>query len=91
MLTGKFNAILFDEGNWELVARNKALFQASTRPVELSQSQCNDRSYTLMVFRVPMIICSNDFWLGCKEDDEIRKWIDENSFYVRVETQVYQQ
>jgi len=90
MLTGKFNAILFDEGSWELCVRNKALFQASTRPVELSQSQCNDRSYTLMVFRVPMIICSNDFWAGCK-DDEIRKWINENSFYVKVDEVVYQQ
>ena len=89
MLTGKFNAILFDEGNWELCARNKALFQASTRAVELSQSQCNDRSYTLMVFRVPMIICSNDFWAGCL-DDEIKNWITENSFYVSVQKPVWQ-
>ena len=90
MLTGKFNAILFDEGNWELCARNKALFQASTRAVELSQSQCNDRSYTLMVFRVPMIICSNDFWAGCL-DDEIKNLIRENSFYVSVQKPVWQE
>jgi len=86
--SGKFTAVLYDEGNWSLCASQKLLFQASTRRIELGQSQCNDRCYDIMVFRVPMIICSNDFWNGCN-DDKIRDWIEENSFFVSITEKVF--
>ena len=89
MQTGRYDCILFDEGSWQLAASNKALFQGSSRPVELSQSQCNDRCYRVLLFRVPMIICSNDFWGGCK-DSSIRDWIEKNSCYVSIQTPVFE-
>ena len=83
MMTGKFEAIVFDEGKWDLCGCNKLIFQAGSRPVELSQSQCNDRCYQVLLFRVPMIICSNNFWKGCC-DKELKEWIEQNSFYVKI-------
>lgn len=90
MQTGQFSAILFDEGTWELAYNNKTLMQASTRPVEMAQSQCNDRCYRLLLFRTAMIICSNNFWHGCK-DPEKRDWVLKNCYYVRVDKPVFQQ
>ena len=87
--SGKYSAIIFDEGTWQLPAVQRALFQASPRAVELSQSQCNDRCYRVLVFRTPMIICSNHFWDGCK-DLEAADWIKKNSFYVRVDSVVFE-
>lgn len=88
MQSGKYTAILFDEGSWRLCALNKMVFQSSCRPVEMGQSQCNDRCYQVLFFRVPMIICSNDFWYGC-HDESLRGWIQENSWYVPVTKLVF--
>jgi len=89
LLSGKFRAILFDEGTWELCWKNKAMMQASPRPVTMAQSQCNDRCYQVMLFRVPMIVCSNTFWEGCK-DPEARDWIEKNSFFIPVTEPVFE-
>ena len=90
LLKGKHRAILFDEGSWELCWKNKAVMQASPRAVTMAQSQCNDRCYDVLLFRVPMIICSNTFWEGCK-DEEARDWIEKNSFYVEVKEKVFEE
>ena len=87
--SGRYSAILFDEGNWSLCFHNKTMMQASSRPVELGQSQCNDRSYSCLLFRVPLIVCSNNFWEGCN-DPAAREWIELNSIYIRVDTEVWQ-
>ena len=88
MHSGKYTGIVFDEASWKLCARNKMLFQASTRRVEMSQSQCNDRCYSVVLFRVPIIICSNNFWGGC-DCAASREWIEKNSFYVEATTPMY--
>lgn len=88
MMSGRYSAIVFDEGDWRLCAANKAMFQSSSRSVELSQSQCNDRCYRVLLFRVPMIVCSNSFWAGCKDRD-LADWIRKNSCYVRVTAPVF--
>ena len=87
--SGRYSAILFDEGNWSLCFHNKKMMQASSRPVELGQSQCNDRSYSCLLFRVPLIVCSNNFWEGCN-DPAAREWIELNSIYIRVDKEVWQ-
>ena len=79
-LGGRHTCIIYDEGSWELVSKNRALFQSSSRPTQLSQSQCNESAYTVQVFRVPMVVTSNNFWSGCK-DATARDWIAKNSFY----------
>jgi hypothetical protein len=85
---GDFESMIFDEGDWELVSSNRALFQAGPRPIQMAQSQCNDRCYTLHVDACPMIVTSNDFWQGCK-DNGAREWIKENSIYIFIDTKQY--
>lgn len=87
-LNGKEKAIVFEECDWRLVAENKLLFQATTRPVTLSQSQCNESAYDVWVHGTPMICTSNDFWRDCN-DDEIADWIKMNSYYVWVDSPLW--
>ena len=86
--TGDFESIVFDEGDWNLVSSNRALFQAGPRPVTMAQSQCNDRCYTLFVDACPMIVTSNDFWHGCT-DWGAWEWIQQNSVYVHIDCKQY--
>jgi hypothetical protein len=88
LLSGRYSAVLFDEGDWQLCFQNKAMMQASSRTVELGQSQCNDRSYQVLLYRVPLIVCSNDFWAGCT-NNEARLWIEQNSIYIRIDSEVW--
>jgi hypothetical protein len=81
--TGNFDAILYDEASWELLWAQRKLFQAGPHPVQLSQSQCNESLYEVNVFAAPMIVCSNTFWQGCK-DEAARAWLQENIAFVPV-------
>ena len=81
--SGEYKAIVYDEGSWELVSSNKALFQSGSRPVQLSQSQCNDRAHNVVVYRCPMIVTSNCFWKGCADPDA-RAWIEANLSLIHI-------
>jgi len=48
--------------------RNKMVFQAGVDPVGLGQSACNQHAYTVWLFGIPMILCSNDFQLKTRDD-----------------------
>jgi hypothetical protein len=85
---GDFESMVFDEGNWELVSSNRALFQAGPRPIQMAQSQCNDRCYTLHVDACPMIVTSNEFWKGCN-DWGAYEWITQNSVYIYIDCKQY--
>jgi hypothetical protein len=86
--SGEFESMVFDEGNWELVSSNRALFQAGPRPIQMAQSQCNDRCYTLHVDACPMIVTSNDFWKDCT-DWGAYDWIRQNSVYIYIDCKQY--
>ena len=53
---------------------------SNSRPTQLSQSQCNESDYTAQVFRMPMIVTSNNLSSGC-DDTTAGDWIEKNSFY----------
>jgi hypothetical protein len=78
----KYKAILFDEGSWELVFRNKMLFQAGAKPVLCGQSPTNQYCFSVLVYQVPMIICSNGFFDGVSED--AKAYLQENIVYQQV-------
>jgi hypothetical protein len=88
--SGKHIAIVFDEGAWKLVAENRALFQASTRMIQLAQSNCNGLSYAVRCHQTPMIVTSNDFWKDC-HDWEAWHWITQNSVYIKVTKPLFEQ
>lgn len=87
-MTGKYNAVIFDEAKWKLVSELRALFQASARPIQLAQSPVNRDAYEVQMGSVPMMVTSNAFWLEC-DDEDAREWIDANAFYVNVTSPMF--
>jgi hypothetical protein len=79
-----YKAVVYDEADWRLPAEQRALFQSSPRPVELSQSNCNESAYSVVMYGMPQIICSNDFWKECT-NEEAREWVEENAEFVRID------
>ena len=63
----EYSAIVFDEVTPEQVLCNRLLFQSVPWPVFLGESACDQHLYTLDVYAVPMILCSNDFKLRVDE------------------------
>lgn len=55
--------IVFDEISSAQVLANKMVFQAGVDELTLAQSQCNAHAYTVWLYGVPMVLCSNDFQL----------------------------
>jgi len=85
---GKYTCILFDEGHWQLVHDNKGIFQATNAPVSLGQSSTNIFAYTVHLYSIAMIVCSNDFW----RDDcppVARDYLDKNIVYEKITDKVY--
>jgi len=78
----QWRAILYDEGNWSLVFRNKLLFQAGPKAVMLGQSPTGQYCYNVFVYMVPMIVCSNEFFKDCPA--EAREYLEENISFVKV-------
>ena len=61
VVPGKTMCIVFDEITAEQVLANKLVFQAGPWPVTLGQSACGQHAYSLNLYALPMICCSNDF------------------------------
>ena len=80
-LSGRYKAILCDEGDWKLVWGNRLLFQAGPRPVLLGQSNCNEHTYTVYVRGAPMMLTSNAFWAGCPKGGPEEEWLMNNIVY----------
>ena len=82
---GKHKAIVYDEGSWVLPASQRMLFQSGLRAVKMAQSNCNSECYDILLYGVPQIITSNNFWAGWdRNNDEHREaggWLGANMFY----------
>jgi len=78
-----FKAILFDEGSWQLVHSNKLLFQAGVDPVGLGESPTMQYAYSVFVYGVPMIVCSNNFYRDVGEEEY--NYMLENVIYLKVD------
>lgn len=61
VVPGQTLCIVFDEISAEQVLANKLVFQAGPWPVTLGQSACGQHAYSLNLYALPMICCSNDF------------------------------
>ena len=83
--SGKHKAIVYDEGSWVLPASQRMLFQSGLRAVKMAQSNCNSECYDILLYGVPQIITSNNFWAGWdRNNDEHREaggWLGANMFY----------
>ena len=82
VVRGETLCIVFDEISAEQVLANKLVFQAGPWPVTLGQSACGQHAYSLDLYALPMICCSNDF--KTTEADglsaDAAEWLEENKF-----------
>ncbi len=60
-LRSEHKCIVFDEASSQQVLANKLVFQAGVDELTLSQSACNAHAYSVWLFAVPMVLCSNYF------------------------------
>ena len=85
-------ALVMDEPSAELVDNCKAMLQAGVDGCELYQSPTQRFTRWLCVYKMPMIICTND-WVDEETssiDASLQKWIQENSVHVRVTGYLYE-
>ena len=71
-----YKCILFDESNWELIHKNKKVFQAGAKMIECGQSPTAQHLYELWLYQVPMICCGNDFFHNISP--EAHKYLEKN-------------
>ena len=78
--TKEIRCIIFDEISAEQVLNNKLVFQAGPWPVTLGQSACGQHAYSLNLYALPMICCSNDFKTTVKDglSPDAAQWLGEN-------------
>lgn len=74
--------VVCDEANHEMVCRNKQVFQAGLDQVQLGQSQCNQHAYSVFMYAMPIIVCTNDWLVGATKDQA--DWCHANSVLVNV-------
>ena len=78
-------AIVFDEVRKDQVLTFRELFQANQYVQQLGTSPCNPYAYTVWVYHIAMILCTNDF----NVDDESlskpdRQWLLGNAIIVKI-------
>ena len=84
-------AIVLDEPSAELVENCKAFLQAGVDGCELYQSPTQSFTRWFCVWKVPIIICTND-WIGedSSIDSSLAQWIGENSVHYSVKDYLYE-
>ena len=88
----KHKALVLDEAFAELVGSCKAFHQAGADGCEQCQSPTQLFTRWSCVYKVPRIICTND-WITqetTSENASLQKWIQEDSVHVRVTDYLYQ-
>ena len=77
--------ILFDEIEAPAVASQRKLFQAAPTMVQLGCSSTNCHSYSVCVYRVMMVLCSNNWRSSLRQlNDADMEWVSANSVVVDV-------
>ena len=78
-------AILFDEIRTDQVLTFRELFQANQYWQQLGSSPCNPYAYTVWVYHIAMILCTNEFDLEDESlSDADRNWIEGNAIIVKL-------
>jgi hypothetical protein len=70
------DAILFDEVRTDQVLNNREVFQANQYAQTLGQSACNPFAYSVWVYHVALILCTNSFEINATDLSEgDRDWL----------------
>ena len=78
-------AMLFDEIRVDQVLKFRELFQANQYVQQLGTSACNPYAYSVWVYHMAMILCTNNFDLNDQSiSDPDRKWLRSNAIIVQI-------
>ena len=78
-------AILFDEIRIDQVLTFRELFQSNQYLQQLGTSQCNPFAYSVWVYHLAMILCTNNFDVNDPAlSDGDRKWLQGNAIVVQI-------
>ena len=79
-------SICYDELDWRVIVANKLIFQAQNEPIQLAQSKCQLHTYTVRLYGVGMIVCTNKWLHGqTDQDEEDVAWLAANSILLDVQ------
>jgi len=80
----QYDAIIFEEADWQLVYHNKLLFQAGNKAIDLGKSATNCHHYRKRLFGVAMFILGNEFFAKIEENPAAKEYVDANVEYWKV-------
>lgn len=83
----KHHAIVFDEIRADQVLGNRELFQSGQWPVKLGQSNCAQHEYSVWLYGVAMILCTNDLKVNPKKStfESDTEWLNHNLIIVELQ------
>lgn len=77
-----YKAILFDECSGKTVHKFKMLFQSTATVLMMGCSPTGQYMYPVMLYGLPLLIGTNDFYGGCKKKE--KEWLELNIMHVKV-------
>ncbi len=82
----RYDAIVFEEAKWFHVYEDKMLFQGAAWGYKGGVTPTGQYEWIMSTHRVPLYICSNNFFDGLDWDDEedAYKYVQDNIFHVHV-------
>ena len=86
----KHKSIILDEGGPKLLSLHRDLLQASKRDITLGHSNTNCYTYTVNLYRVRIIITSNEWYDELEKlPQKDRDWIAGNTVMIHVDSPTY--
>jgi len=88
----KHKAVLLDEATPEMVLQQRKLFQCPAAWISLGNSTTNCHAYDVCLYRIPIIICSNNWSYKLNKLTPVdAAWIQENTCHVSVQEKLWLQ
>jgi hypothetical protein len=82
--------VLFDEIEAQQVLALRKAFQAGASPVQMGQSQTGMYTYTVFLYRVMFVLCSNTWTesLNKLKPGDV-SWIEANQIYIKIDKHLF--
>ena len=86
----KHKLVLFDEIEAQQVLALRKAFQAGASPVQMGQSQTGMYTYTVFLYRVMFVLCSNTWTesLNKLKPGDV-SWIEANQIYIKIDKHLF--
>jgi hypothetical protein len=83
----KHSAIVFDEIRPDQILGNRELFQSGQWPVKLGQSNCAQHEYSVWLYGIALICCTNSLKVDPASDTYAsdREWLEHNLVVVELQ------